>query len=154
MRVELERMDDDAIGRFLERSWRSYVAEQIASGVAAAEAERIATAQQSEAFPARRPVGGHVVFDIVVDGGIAGHLWIGPRVPGNGREWWIWDVEVDPAWRGRGVGRTVLRLAEDEARACGATEIGLQVFADNSAARHLYQALGYHEAAVRLRKDL
>jgi ribosomal protein S18 acetylase RimI-like enzyme len=47
-----------------------------------------------------------------------------------------------------------MRLAEDQARAAGASQIGLNVFGHNTVARHLYEALGYETTAVLMRKDL
>ena len=112
-----------------------------------------ATRQQEDAFPGGRPTGGHLLFDIVVDGSAVGYLWLGP-VASDDHQWWIWDLEVTTAWQGRGVGRTVLLMAEHEVKSRGGREIGLQVFAANAVARHLYQTLGYRETSIRLRKEL
>ena len=90
---------------------------------------------------------------MVVDGDKVGHLWIGPRAPDDDDHWWVWDIEVDEAWRGRGLGRAAMELAEREARGRRCIEIGLTVIADNRA-RRLYESLGYREASVRMRKPL
>ncbi|MCU1494550.1 MAG: sortase-like acyltransferase [Acidimicrobiaceae bacterium] len=45
-------------------------------------------------------------------------------------------------------------LAENLARANGATSIGLNVFAHNRVARDLYSSLGYRETSVQMRKEL
>ena len=45
-------------------------------------------------------------------------------------------------------------LAEHEAREAGATDLGLNVFADNTVARHLYDRLGYRAVATRMSKKL
>ena len=77
-----------------------------------------------------------------------------PRAIGDIEHWWVWDIEITEAFRGRGIGRRVMGMAEDCARQRGANEIGLSVFADNVAARRLYDDLGYREASLRLRKVL
>ena len=59
----------------------------------------------------------------------------------------IYSVAVDPVWRGRGIGRRLVTGAATRARAAGCQGIGLEVRADNDAARALYAALGYHEVA-------
>ena len=40
---------------------------------------------------------------------------------------WVYDVEIEPAYRGHGYGRRAMLLAEAEARARGMTSIGLNV---------------------------
>ncbi len=52
-------------------------------------------------------------------------------------------VEVSPAHRGRGHGRTLMLLAERECLAAGVRNLGLNVFADNAVAVRLYGSLGY-----------
>jgi ribosomal protein S18 acetylase RimI-like enzyme len=143
-----------AIARFLEHSRSSYVAALVASGVDSSEAERLAGDQQAEAFPHGQPADGHLVLEVIADSEVCGHVWIGPRAIGDVEHWWVWDIEIAQAFRGRGIGRWVMRMAEDCARQRGAIEIGLTVFADNVAARRLYDDLGYREASLRMRKEL
>jgi ribosomal protein S18 acetylase RimI-like enzyme len=163
VRVGLRPMSVDDVGAFLARSRVAYVAELVAAGVRADEAERVALAQQAEAFPDGRPAKGHLVFDVVLDGcEVVGHLWLATRAPDDPDRWWVWDVEVAEAWRRRGVGRAVLCMAEVAARAAGGRQIGLSVFADNVPARRLYESLGYgrdqperaDETSIRLCKVL
>ena len=47
-----------------------------------------------------------------------------------------------------------MELAEAEARAEGATEIGLNVFGHNHVARKLYDSMGYTATAIRMKKNL
>ncbi|MGW3046105.1 GNAT family N-acetyltransferase [Kitasatospora sp. NPDC001159] len=56
---------------------------------------------------------------------------------------WVMVVEVSPARRGRGHGRTLMLLAEHECLAAGVREIGLNVFSGNEVAIRLYDSLGY-----------
>jgi len=58
----------------------------------------------------------------------------------------IHDLAVLPAWRGRGVGRRLLRAVEAQARERGYCKITLEVRADNPAAG-LYRQLGYGAAS-------
>jgi ribosomal protein S18 acetylase RimI-like enzyme len=153
MHLDIRLMDEAAIGRWLDRSRAAYVAGLIASGVSPAEASRTAAEQEQAAFPDGRPANGHVVFDVIVDSDEVGHLWIGPRAADDDQHWWVWDIEIDEAWRGRGIGRAAMEFAEREARARGCVEIGLSVVADNPA-RRLYESLGYREASIRMRKPL
>lgn len=55
----------------------------------------------------------------------------------------VHDLAVRPEWRGRGVGRMLLDSVERKARELGCCKLTLEVREDNSAARRLYQSLGY-----------
>jgi [ribosomal protein S18]-alanine N-acetyltransferase len=57
----------------------------------------------------------------------------------------IFTLMVDPAARGQGLGRRLVRAAEREARRRGCFTLSLEVREDNQAARGLYQTLGYRE---------
>jgi ribosomal protein S18 acetylase RimI-like enzyme len=67
---------------------------------------------------------------------------------------WLYDIAVEPELRGRGLGRALLRLVEDEVRAEGVSRIELNVFGDNSPARRLYESAGYTEIARQMAKNL
>jgi ribosomal protein S18 acetylase RimI-like enzyme len=147
-------MDAGRVEAFLAHSRAAYVADLIAVGIPVAVAEETAGRQQDEAFPHGRPAPGHLLFEAVVDGARGGYVWIGPQPSAAEGYWWVWDVEVDAALRGRGVGRAVMTLAEAEVRARDGRELGLNVFGDNVVARRLYESLGYVEASIRMRKPL
>ncbi|MGD1995845.1 MAG: N-acetyltransferase [Anaerolineae bacterium] len=52
-------------------------------------------------------------------------------------------VGVDPRWRGRGVGRALMKEAIAQARARGARAVSLEVVWGNDPARRLYESLGF-----------
>jgi ribosomal protein S18 acetylase RimI-like enzyme len=93
-------------------------------------------------------------FRIDVGDERVGHLWVGEQEGPAGRMLWIYDVFVDEACRGRGLGREAMLLAEEEARRRGLAMVGLNVFGGNEVARSLYRSLGYGEVAVMMRKDV
>ena len=78
-----------------------------------------------------------------VDGREIGWVWL--SLPGTARPSmaWISNIEVEPEFRSRGYARSILEAIEEEARKLGVTRIGLNVFADNHPAIHLYERLGY-----------
>jgi GNAT superfamily N-acetyltransferase len=58
---------------------------------------------------------------------------------------WVENVAVSPSWQGRGLGRLLLKHAEDEARRHGQTELGLltnERYVENVA---MYSRYGYVE---------
>ncbi|AOK32429.1 MULTISPECIES: GNAT family N-acetyltransferase [Burkholderia] len=72
-----------------------------------------------------------------------GYLWYGTASEGPHRSLFIYDLEIDPAYRRQGWATRVLQMLEDDARRLRVTEIGLSVFNHNSAALALYRALGF-----------
>ncbi len=58
---------------------------------------------------------------------------------------WIDNVAVDPAWQGRGLGRRLLRFADDEARRLGLPELGLLTNERYVVNIAMYERYGYRE---------
>jgi [ribosomal protein S18]-alanine N-acetyltransferase len=61
----------------------------------------------------------------------------------------IQTIAVAPAARQRGLGRTLVTAMLAEALARGASQVFLEVRADNPNARALYDSLGFEQIAVR-----
>ncbi|MBC7492012.1 MAG: GNAT family acetyltransferase, partial [Novosphingobium sp.] len=61
----------------------------------------------------------------------------------DGHRGWVYYLATDPAWRGRGVGLTLMTAAEDWLRARDCPKIQLMVRGDNLAAKGFYAAIGY-----------
>ena len=174
MTTALRLMPDYRLGPWIARSQAEYEQSRLATGESAAIAAEAARASFERNFPGGRPAPGHLVHDVVVtasgtdgdgagvgvgdgdgeDGGtVVGVLWIGPFAEGSDA-WWVWDVEIDAQHRGAGHGRAAMQLAEEEAARHGAATLGLNVFGYNTAARALYESLGYETTAVQMRKPV
>ncbi|HEU5004061.1 MAG TPA: GNAT family N-acetyltransferase [Actinomycetota bacterium] len=77
------------------------------------------------------------------------HVADGPDGPRG--DWWWWPADygyiralaVDPAARGRGVGRALMEACFSEARATGAAGVALNTTPAMSAAKSLYERLGF-----------
>jgi ribosomal protein S18 acetylase RimI-like enzyme len=83
-----------------------------------------------------------------------GYVWVeDSRVVGNvslrrvagESAYMVGNVAVHPDWRQRGIATALMRTALDDVRSQGSYWTGLEVRADNSAARRLYEKLGFHE---------
>ena len=61
----------------------------------------------------------------------------------DGHRGWVYYLASDPARRGQGIGRALMRAAEEWLKHRGAPKIQLMVRGDNQDARAFYQALGY-----------
>ncbi|WP_217170681.1 GNAT family N-acetyltransferase [Streptomyces sp. AC512_CC834] len=84
------------------------------------------------------------------EGERVGVLWLALREDGA----YVFDVEADAAHRGRGHGRTLMLVAEAQAITAGRAQIGLNVFAGNTAAERLYESLGYETTRYTYYKPL
>jgi ribosomal protein S18 acetylase RimI-like enzyme len=88
------------------------------------------------------------------DGERVGHLWMARETMGGAPRAYVYDIEIDPPHRGRGLGREAMLLAEREAVARGLERIDLNVWSVNVVARALYRSLGYEETRVQMTKQL
>jgi ribosomal protein S18 acetylase RimI-like enzyme len=152
-RLGFEPLAGAALAAWLAATRTEYIAERMESGDSQAEAVANADASYQRLFPGGTPAPGQLVGRLVAREGSIGHLWVGPLGSDPDR-WWVWDVAIEPGFRGQGHGRAAMELAERLARDHGATSLGLNVFGHNTVARRLYASLGYAEAAVVMRKDL
>ena len=117
-------------------------------------AQRKADEDFAQLMPDGRVPDGHAVF-LVEDGGqVVGRLWVAEREADGDRVLFVYEVAVDEAARGRGLGRLAMQFAAEEARRRGLARVALNVFGGNDVARGLYRSLGYSEVAVWMAKEL
>lgn len=117
-------------------------------------ARRKAEGDMARILPLGLATADHTILVLEAAGERVGRLWVGPRSIDGRRVLFVWDVEIDPSFRGRGYGRGAMLLAEELAREQGLGHIELNVFGGNEVARSLYRSLGYAERAVAMGKDL
>ena len=84
-----------------------------------------------------RDDGGHWVAD--VDGALAGFL-VGQR---DGEGFHIWELAVDIAYQGKGVGRALVTTACDHARGAGCAAVTLTTFRAVPWNEPFYQRMGF-----------
>ena len=119
-----------------------------------AAARRKAQEDLEHILPDGLATANHAILVIEQGGTAVGRLWLAERVMDDRRALFIYDIHIDPQWRGHGLGRAAMLLAEDQARARGIGRIELNVFGGNAVARGLYLSLDYVERAVLMAKDL
>jgi len=98
-------------------------------------------------------VPGHSVFVAEVDGDIVGIVTVSERISFAGqREGYVGWLAVRAGMERRGIGSSLMSVAENWAIDRGLSCLTLETGAANHAARSLYQALGYEEEDIRLTK--
>ncbi len=151
----LRPMTEDEVATYVAGQLGHYIGERIGMGEEPDQARSVAEDQFARLFPDGKPAPGQLVYRVLDDAGTdVGTLWIGPREPERPEKFWVWYVEIDEVQRGRGLGRAAMLLAEREARAHAATELGLNVFGHNTVARQLYESIGYEPTTINMRKRL
>ncbi|GAA2844713.1 ribosomal-protein-alanine N-acetyltransferase [Leucobacter komagatae] len=93
--------------------------------------------------------GEHRRYIVLTDDGGVLRGYAGLLVLGSDGD--IQTIAVTPELRGAGHGRALMNELLDEAARRGATQVFLEVRADNPAARGLYASLGFTEIGVRPR---
>lgn len=87
----------------------------------------------------------NAVFGAFVGGDLAATAAVAPSGPfaSSRHKLVLWGTFVAPAYRRKGLGRTVVRHAIDHARQNGARRVNLTMYLPNPAAAALYESLGF-----------
>ena len=136
------RLDPMTVGEyadFVAVVTADYVRERQESGESPERAARVAAEQLGDLLPdGRQSAHQHFLAARTADGPV-GHLWIDTSRPMA----FVYDVVVLAELRGRGHGAALMTAGAQWAQQRGAIALGLNVFAQNTVARRLYDRLGY-----------
>jgi GNAT superfamily N-acetyltransferase len=138
--AELVPMTDAEVTMYRDGGVATYAASREEAGESPELALKTSVASFDEMLPDGRPGRGHHLFHVRHEGKVAGVLWLCLRWPAQA---WVYDVEVDPDRRGRGLGAAAMVHAARWTRSRGVPWLGLNVFGPNARARSLYERLGY-----------
>ncbi|WP_199825076.1 GNAT family N-acetyltransferase [Streptomyces maremycinicus] len=133
-----------------ERGVAAYAQDWAERGVPADEAAARSRQDHARLLPQGRATADMVFSVLEHEGTRVGTLW----VAFVGDKGFVYDVETDEAFRGRGHGRSLMLLAEAQTIAAGKRVLGLNVFAGNTPAERLYESLGYLPVGYSMYKDL
>jgi len=153
--VSLRAMTDDELPGLVER-WRDRYAGNItrSRGLSPDEAMTQARTEFDDLLPDGVHTENQLLYVAESDGERVGALWLSTRSPDGTDAAWICEIEVDEARRGKGYGREIMLLAEQECAARGIDEIRLNVFGSNTTACELYESLGYDVLVQKMAKRL
>jgi ribosomal protein S18 acetylase RimI-like enzyme len=151
--VRLVAMPEDRFAGWREESIEGYALDMETSTTLDHEQSVARSrAEFADLLPAGLATPDHHLFDVRADEATVGTLWLARRSP---RAFFVYDVVIDAAARGRGLGRAAMDAAARWCRDRGADVLGLNVFGQNQVARRLYDSLGYRvvleELTLRLR---
>jgi ribosomal protein S18 acetylase RimI-like enzyme len=98
-----------------------------------------------------------VVLVAAEDGTVIGYTYAGVE----GRDWMslrgpagvLYDIVVDPAHRGRGVGRALLEATVAALRSRGSPQVVLSTADRNAAAHRLFESAGFRRTMIEMTRD-
>jgi ribosomal protein S18 acetylase RimI-like enzyme len=131
-----------------------YREELLGSGMSEADADANIERNNSQLLDGDQLVEGQYVLDVIEDSETVGVLWLSDQAPRGQSGWFIYDIVIDEAFRGRGLGRTTMTAGEEFVKAHGGTRLALNVFGPNRVARSLYESMDYQTMAISMFKDL
>lgn len=152
--VELIPMTADEFREYLVESVRGYAEEKVAAGNWTAE-EALERSQRefADLLPHGINTPNQHLFTVYdSQHNRVGFIWLAVQERGGKKSGFIYDFAIYPAFRRRGYGAATLQAIEEVARTLGVSEIGLHVFAHNTAARALYEKAGYEITNINMRK--
>ena len=157
MPVQLVPMIEDDYKAFLEYAIQVYAEENVRAGYwTSAEAVERSRQDHERLLPQGLSTPDHhlyTIFDPAAQLKV-GILWLAVdrrRTPLSG---FIYDIEIQEAYRHQGYGRQAMLALEDIARELGCSTLMLHVFAHNGAARSLYEQIGYQTTSLNMAKVL
>ena len=95
-----------------------------------------------------------VVYGAFYDKEMVGFIWAYVHQFREEPRMYVSEVRVKEEYRNRGIGKQFYGLVEDKAKEMGLGAIYLHAEAQNKAARRLYEACGYMEERIQMRKEL
>lgn len=132
-----------------------YAESLVARGIPQESALRAARASHARHLPQGLATEGAQLHHLVHEDEKVGFVWVAQFEMHPGRPiGYVFDVEVDERFRGRGYGRALMLQAERLALAAGDTLLGLHVVTANRPALRLYESLGYEPTRYNLAKPL
>lgn len=155
--IDLVPMTDEAYHLFLDRAVADYAQQHVQGGRwSAAEANE----ESRKEFAALLPNGVdtpdtflYTIADADTQTPV-GMLWYTIQEQGGKQVAFIYNIEIDEAFRRRGYASAAFHALEQETRAKGLDQIRLHVFGHNHGARALYEKLGYETTNVMMAKSL
>jgi ribosomal protein S18 acetylase RimI-like enzyme len=140
---------------FLEHLIPDYAAENVRAGYwDESEALEKSRKETESLLPQGLQSENHYLFTLYDGDQAVGRVWLKANVDRPVKSGFIFDVEIKEEFRGKGYGKQIMLLIEEEARELGLMSIGLHVFGYNTVAKNLYEGIGYEVTSLNMIKKL
>lgn len=160
--IQLKLMSFEAFEKFKTESQSAYATNLAAVEVIPfEEALKNASEQFDKLVPNGAATPGQSFFDVIESSSSnsigflwLGFLWLGFQTRFGRKIASINDISIASEKRGKGFGKALMKLVEEEARKAEATRVRLHVFHHNEVAKKLYLSMGFQPTNLGMRKDL
>ena len=155
--VRLVPMLESDLASYLEMTIPNYAAENLKAGY---WSEEEALGKSRDTYNKLLPEGvssknQHLYkIEDVESGRSVGVIWLNARTDAPHPSGFIYDIEVNEEFRGKGYGKQAMLAVEEKARELGLKSIGLHVFAHNAVAKGLYEKIGYELKSMNMTKAI
>ena len=155
--IRLVPMSESELPLFLDKAIPSYAAENVQAGY---WSQTDALEKSHKEFANLLPEGvkskGQYLFQVedAETKERVGIIWLNARTDIPRPSGFIYDIELDEKFRGKGYGKQTMLAIEEKARELGLKSIGLHVFAHNAIAKGLYEKIGYEVKSLNMVKEL
>ena len=140
---------------FLERLIPEYAADNVRAGYwDESEALENSRKETARLLPEGLQSKDHYLFSLYDGDQAVGIIWLKANVDRPVKSGFIFHVEIKEEFRGKGYGKQIMLLIEEKARELGLKSIGLHVFGYNTAAKNLYEGIGYETSSLNMIKKL
>lgn len=153
--VRLVRMTSEQYKTWLDANVKFYAEEKVRVGnVSAEEAMQVSQNEFEQIMPDGLDTLDTYVFNVRDEDSDqdVGTLWL--KVRDEGKEMFIYGVEINEDVRGKGYGRQTMQALEALVKHMGIPKISLHVFGYNDVAINLYKSSGYVATNILMSKVL
>lgn len=155
--VDLVPMTPEEFEAFMVVSMRDQAQGQVQAGAwRPEEADKNIEMLRSQFLPAGLATPNHFFFTVkeAGAGGSVGGLWYMLVEEEGRRQFFVLDIQIDPAYRRQGYGSQAFQAMEEKGHELGVGTIALHVFEHNHPARAMYEKLGYSGGGAMMAKQL
>jgi len=155
--VRLVPMSENEYSVYLEKTIPNYAADNVNAGY---WQEKDALERSRKSFENLLPDGVNTKDQYLFHvedpetGQRVGVIWLNARTKSPRPSGFIYDIEIDETYRGKGYGKQAMLAIEEKARELGLQSIELHVFAHNPVAMGLYEKIGYKVKSQNMTKVL
>jgi ribosomal protein S18 acetylase RimI-like enzyme len=157
MMVKLTPMTENEFKTYLEADIKVYAEVNVRSGYWN-ESEALEKSREShdQLLPDGLATKDQYLFMVIdeTSGEVIGNLWLEIKPDRPTPAAFIYDIKINQGLRRQGYGEQALHAAESLLRSMNIKTLSLHVFADNTAAKRLYEKVGFETISYNMRKEL
>lgn len=151
MKINLRVMTESEYDIFLVRSITEFAkGKEEAEGITPKAAMELSTRTFAELLPEGLSTPDNYLYSYTLEAKVVGNVWFAKRGDGC----FIYELYLEENLRGKGLGKQLMALIDEEAKGLGFKTIRLHVFAHNKVAIKLYENTGYVPTNINMVKHL